>query len=1552
MQGFFVTLNISIIFFLIPNSMVDFKSALVKFNVGKNFVNLTFLTVVFAFLGVALLSLPKTASAAMCIYANTDGFPVGDFNTAANWTNCNGNAPGVGDDVIIVSGTSTQLSAPVAISTINSSGTIDAQSFGLNVTSTAILDNGGVVTSTSGYLGFGGSVTVGNAGSNAIGSSSGNINVSSTFQIGGPSSKLEIGSGTTTLFGSLTIYAQATINGCTGTLEIQNNVNIHFATLNMQTAKTVFTGGSNQSLGYPVANPTSFSSVEVNKTAGAVTLSGNGTSTGNFTIYSGGFSLGSYTFRVGGNFIVSGGTFTPGAGTIELNGSSAQSVSSTAFTNLSIAKSGGTATLSNNATSTGNFSLTGGIFSLGSKELAVGGNFIVNGGVFSPGTATTTFNGSGSQSVSSTAFGALIVNKSGGTATLTTSVSTTGMFSVLGGTFDAQSYDFVAGAAATINNGGVVTSTSGNLGFSSTLTFGVTGANALGTMSGFINVSSSFAGNNGALDIGNATATFYGNFAIGSEIATLYGRTGTLELRQNIGLYGQLTAYMDTAKVILNGYGAHTWEQATTGTLHNIEINKSGGGGITISGFTNASTTGNLTLLGGSLLLGNNTLSVGGNFIVDGGTFTPQAGTIELNGSGAQSVSSTDFYNLTIAKSGNTATFAGNATTTNNFSITGGELSLGTNAFNVGGNFIVNGGTFTPGTATTTLNGSGAQSVSSTAFYDLVVNNSGGTATLTSNASTTRLFSVFGGTFDAQSYDFTAASTTVINNGGVVTSTSGNLGFGGTLTIGSTGSNALGSSSGNINASSTFTMTGASTKFEVGSGTSTFYGDFDISSSATLNGNNGTLEFGGGDVVIDVPTVNLQNSKSIFSGGIAQNIVGGATNNVVFGDVEIAKSANYVLLNNAATTTGNLTIISGELCPGIYTLNVGGNFTVNGGTFTPGTATTTLNGPGAQSVSSTGFYDLVINKSGSTVTFADGGVTVSGTLMLSNGGLNLGNGTTAFTAAGTPFQLWGGTFYPANGTVAYQEDQTVASTTYYNLSITPSAAKIATLNASTTALGAVTVNANGTLTVGANNFTVLGTIANTGQITVSTGSIIHPAESVLITNSSGVEVSSLSNTGSVYVTVQDSNRNLNGASVESFTVPVSFNAAAGSDAETMTLTETSVSSGIFRNASAVALVSSSAKSLGNNQFELLASGIGTATYTDSQDATDSASDIVTLTYVAPTVTPSVSGGGGGGGGGPTPSQTGPVTISVGPKTTIDTASLQKMQTSGFVIHQLVKLPDDGDPATQEDSAVYYLGADGRRHAFPNDKAYKTWYCDFSGVTVMPSADLAAIPLGRNVIYKSGRKMVKFTTDPKVYAVEKGGVLRWVTTEQLAIDFYGANWNKQIDDINDAFYTNYIFGQDIETAADFSPSTAVTKVSYPSDSMGIEGYTESAQAVTVFVCPGTTTPVDSDQDGLNDEQEITLGTDPTNKDTDGDSLTDGDEVNVYFTNPLNKDTDGDGYDDGLEVFTGHDPSADTDGDGLTDAEEAKLGTDPLKKDTDGDGYDDGTEVATGHDPLKE
>ena len=82
--------------------------------------------------------------------------------------------------------------------------------------------------------------------------------------------------------------------------------------------------------------------------------------------------------------------------------------------------------------------------------------------------------------------------------------------------------------------------------------------------------------------------------------------------------------------------------------------------------------------------------------------------------------------------------------------------------------------------------------------------------------------------------------------------------------------------------------------------------------------------------------------------------------------------------------------------------------------------------------------------------------------------------------------------------------------------------------------------------------------------------------------------------------------------------------------------------------------------------------------------------------------------------------------------------------------------------------------------------------------------------------------------------------------------------------------------------------------------------EVTNTVNQPVQPTVTAPVDTDQDGLTDEEEAKLGTNPNNPDTDGDGLTDREEVKVYGTDPLKADTDGDGYPDGVEVKNGFNP----------------------------------------------
>ena len=136
--------------------------------------------------------------------------------------------------------------------------------------------------------------------------------------------------------------------------------------------------------------------------------------------------------------------------------------------------------------------------------------------------------------------------------------------------------------------------------------------------------------------------------------------------------------------------------------------------------------------------------------------------------------------------------------------------------------------------------------------------------------------------------------------------------------------------------------------------------------------------------------------------------------------------------------------------------------------------------------------------------------------------------------------------------------------------------------------------------------------------------------------------------------------------------------------------------------------------------------------------------------------------------------------------------------------------------------------------------------------------------------------------------------------------------------------------------------------------------------------------DTDEDGLTDCEEeegvhdstsfdLVFTSDPRVKDTDGDGLEDGDEVNVddrfksgdvflypVFSDPRNVDTESDGVDDATEADAGSRArSNETDGDGLGDLDEFTIGTDPISVDTDLDGYGDGAEHldrAGGFDPL--
>lgn len=142
------------------------------------------------------------------------------------------------------------------------------------------------------------------------------------------------------------------------------------------------------------------------------------------------------------------------------------------------------------------------------------------------------------------------------------------------------------------------------------------------------------------------------------------------------------------------------------------------------------------------------------------------------------------------------------------------------------------------------------------------------------------------------------------------------------------------------------------------------------------------------------------------------------------------------------------------------------------------------------------------------------------------------------------------------------------------------------------------------------------------------------------------------------------------------------------------------------------------------------------------------------------------------------------------------------------------------------------------------------------------------------------------------------------------------------------YTRELLDTDKDGLADIYEQLMGTDKTKPdTDNDGLTDYQEVMMTGTDPTTYDSVTPgvsdaqADNDKDGLTNKQEVALKTDPNDEDTDGDGLSDGDEVNKYKTDPLKRDTDGDGLDDDDEI---------------------KFKCDPLKKDSNGNGILDGDE----------
>lgn len=187
----------------------------------------------------------------------------------------------------------------------------------------------------------------------------------------------------------------------------------------------------------------------------------------------------------------------------------------------------------------------------------------------------------------------------------------------------------------------------------------------------------------------------------------------------------------------------------------------------------------------------------------------------------------------------------------------------------------------------------------------------------------------------------------------------------------------------------------------------------------------------------------------------------------------------------------------------------------------------------------------------------------------------------------------------------------------------------------------------------------------------------------------------------------------------------------------------------------------------------------------------------------------------------------------------------------------------------QNGTVYYHGVDGLLHPFHSTAVFLTWYDRVAAITEISDAKLREFVIGDSMCVRGGTWLVRFPPVPRVYAVEPGCVLKPVYSPIEAYLLYGPRWADRIISLPLFAEQHY----DV-----------------------IDPRHEQVED----------TEVDRDADGVPEDIEEQYGSSDRKEDTDGDWLSDFEEIYIWFTDPDNADTDGDGYADGREILAGFSP----------------------------------------------
>jgi hypothetical protein len=731
--------------------------------------------------------------------------------------------------------------------------------------------------------------------------------------------------------------------------------------------------------------------------------------------------LGNIDMTNGGTLICHGiyvetlGTWTPGSGTIQVTGVTTLPSAFTSYNNLTI--DGLAVTLSANTTVSGALNVkSGATLNTSAYTLGVGGNITVDGTLSGTGAITST--GSG-----------INISGAGSITNTTTFTLSTGNKTILSGSnLNLYGTLAISGAITVTNNGSVTqNSTGGITGSVSGSTWVNAGGSSLSSVGTILTTGTLTATDTGNTIIYTGTTssctikpTTYTNITINkaTQTATIGAATtingkltltngtlaastfltmgsGSMIIRDAGTLTGTLQGsnaydvqYIGNYKIVSNEINSY---------LRDLTINLNTGQSLTLAAAIAVGR--NLTITKGTLDVStsNYAVTVKGNLINYGSL--NGSGIFTFSGISAQSMTGTsniNFYSLTINNSGNTITVSCPISIAGTLTLTAGTLAAGTNlSMGSGSNMVIQAGNLTgtpQGTnlydITYSLNSKTTGGGLNSAYVrDVTVNlMSGQTLTLGSALSCNRNLTLTSGTLDISTNNYTITVKGNFVNNAAFTQRSGSVTFSGSSAQTISGSSATTFNQLVLNNSAGLT---ASSAIQVNDTLKLQAGTLAGSTNLTM-GSGSTIQVSGGSLS---GTLQGSNAYSVYYTGNSKT-PGVEVSNSGLQSLTVGLTSGQTLTLGAALSLAkNLTISSGTFDVSVsnYAVGLKGDFT-NNATFNGRSATVTFNGTTAQGIkgtSASSFYNLIINNSAGASLSAS--ATVSNTLTLTSGNLNLGN---------------------------------------------------------------------------------------------------------------------------------------------------------------------------------------------------------------------------------------------------------------------------------------------------------------------------------------------------------------------------------------------------------------------------------------------------------------------------------------------------------------------------------------------------------------------------------